>query len=70
MMSRLQKSASAIAGKPVSIRIDLAAEVADAPGPSAPTVAPNEPLRPEDDAFLQEAVELFRATVVRTERIH
>ncbi len=68
VLIRLQKSASAIAGKPIAIRIDLAAEPAHAPGPSVPTTPTKETMSPEEDAFLQEAIDLFRATVVRTER--
>jgi DNA polymerase-3 subunit gamma/tau len=70
ILGRLQKAASKIAGKQIQLRVDLSN---DEPAGTVPQASrPREPekaVRPEEDAFLQEAVHLFRATVVRTERL-
>ncbi|MFK7820535.1 MAG: DNA polymerase III subunit gamma/tau [Planctomycetaceae bacterium] len=69
ILGRLQKAASEIARAQVHLRVDL---VDDPEGTAPRTVKPREPektINPEEDAFLQEAVHLFRATVVRTERL-
>ena len=68
-MGRLQKAASRIAGKPVHIRIDSTNEPAEAVGSTTPAPEPQKAISAEDDAYVQEAVAIFRATVVRTDRL-
>ena len=69
IMGRLQKAASRIAGKPVHIRIDSTNEPAESVGSTTPAPEPQKAISAEDDAYVQEAVAIFRATVVRTDRL-
>lgn len=68
VLDRLQKAASSIAGKRVRIRIDLAESGGDEVISSGVDRPAERPVSAEEDAFVQEAVAIFRATVVRAER--
>lgn len=68
VLKRLQKAASKIAGKPIRIRLDFTVDDSPSPPTNPKQPPPAKTSAPEDDAFLQEAINIFRATLVRTER--
>ena len=73
VLGRVKEAASRIAGKAVQIRIDKTDETAaSAEGAAATTKQTanlNKAISPEDDPFVQHAVEIFNAKVVRSERL-
>ncbi len=69
VLGRLQRTASAIAGKPIRIRIDMAEDSGEPALNSKPPDATAQSSSPEEDAYLQEALAIFHATLVKTEHL-
>ena len=72
VLSRLEAVAQRLTGQPVQIRICLAeggTEKEAVERPAAPKSVTRRRIEPQDDPFVQEAVEIFNANIAKVEEL-